>query len=147
MKTIDNQLKYVEWLSADIMHDASRKWLSELEFIRDEHLFFDDLIKSYTLQLINSKHFAESKEIVDKLSESHKETDIQIKTIKTHERGLKIMVDTIDQLKDEANYKEEHRKLIINVNEFLKKYRTFKAQLFNLIKNIIKEQKQKRLLQ
>ncbi|MDU8885708.1 hypothetical protein RXV94_06015 [Yeosuana sp. MJ-SS3] len=147
MKTKDKQLKYEEWLSAENMHETSQKWLSELEFIKDECLFFDDLIKSYTLQMLDSKHFVESKKMIDKLSSNQKETDNKIKSIKAHERELKIMVDGIDQLKEEAVYKEQHRKLIINVNEFLKNYRAFKTQLFNLIKKIIKEQKQKRLLQ
>jgi hypothetical protein len=146
MKTKGNQLKYIELLSAEDMHDNSRKWLSELEFIKDEELFFDDLIKSYTLQLIDSKHFAESQKTVDKLGKFHKKTDNLIGMVKTHERKLKIMIDGIDQPKEEDNYKEEHRWLIKNVDQFLEKYRAFKTQLFNLIKNILKEQKQKLLL-
>ena len=147
MKTKDKQLKDIEWLSADKMHDTSKQWLSELEFIKDEQLFFDDLIKSYTLQLIDSKHFGESKEIVDKLSKFQKKTDSLIKIIKMHEGELKIMSEGMYQLEKKENYKTKHGELNINVIEFLKKYRVLKTQLFNLIKNIIKEQKQKRLLQ
>ncbi|NNK40881.1 MAG: hypothetical protein HKP45_09540, partial [Winogradskyella sp.] len=60
MSTFNTNPKMVEWLNADEMHDASKKWLSELEFVADEQLFFDDLIKSYTLQLIDSKYFNKS---------------------------------------------------------------------------------------
>lgn len=141
MKTKGNQLKYIEWLNAEDMHGNSRKWLSELEFIKDEELFFDDLIKSYTLQLTNSKHFTESKKIVDKLSKFHKKTDNLISMVKIHERKLKIMVDGIDQLKEEDNYKEEHQWFTKNLNQFLEKYRVFKVQLFNLLRGILKEQK------
>jgi len=147
MKTTERQYKYVEWLSAEAMHDDSRKWLLELKFIKDELLFFDDLIKSYTLQLIDSEHFAESKKFVDRLSKFHKKTDSLLKMVKTHESKLEIMVDGIDQPKEEDSYKEKHRWLITNVDQFLHKYRTFKTQLFGLIKRIIKEQRQKRLLQ
>ena len=146
MKTEEKQYKYVEWLNAEAMHDDSQKWLLELEFIKDELLFFDDLIKSYTLQLIDSKHFAESKKFVDRLSKFHKKTDSLLKMVKTHEDGLEIMVDGVDQPKEEDSYKEKHRWLIDNINHFSHNYRTFKSQLFGLIKNIIKEQKQKRLL-
>lgn len=146
MKTKGNQLKYIEWPNAEDMHDNSRKWLSELEFIKDEELFFDDLIKLYTLQLTNSKHFTESKKIVDKLSKFHKKTDNLISMVKIHERKLKIMADGIDQLKEGDNYKEENQWFTKNLNQFLEKYRAFKVQLFYLLKGILKEQKQKLLL-
>lgn len=149
MKTKEKQLKYIEWLNASDMRENTRKWLSELEFVRDEELFLDDLIKSYTLQLIDSKHFEESKKIVDRLKEFHKKTDNMMNLVKSHERKLKVMVDGIDQNKEEDNYKDEHRWLTKSVEQFLKKYWIFKSQMFHLIKNIIKEQKQtqKRLMQ
>ena len=45
METTQTQVRYVEWLSPEEMHKASQSWLSELQFIKDEHLFFEDLIK------------------------------------------------------------------------------------------------------
>ena len=147
MKTTKTDIKYVEWLSAEVMHKNSIEWLSELRFINNELLFFDDLIKSYTLQLIDTKHFDESKKVVDKLETSHKKTNYLIKIIQVHQNDLKIMVDGLDQPKEEEEYKNEHRKFIIMNNEFLKTYRILKNEIFDLIKNILKEQKQKRLLQ
>ena len=139
--------KYEAWLSTETMHTGSLKWLSELRFAKDEQLFFDDLVKSYTLQLIDSKHFMHSKKIIDQLRTQQKETDVLINTVVNHEKGLEIMVDGINQLKEENAYKDEHGKLIIKVSQFLGNYRTLKTQLFTLIKSIIKEGKQKRLLQ
>ena len=147
MKTSSKDIKYVEWLNADVMHNASRNWLSELMFIKDEQLFFDDLIKSYTLQLIDSRYFAKSKKIIDRLSHLQKDTDKLIEKVKKHEIGLKVMVDKIDQLEEEENYKKEHRNLIILVTEFFQMNQSVKKQLFKLIKGIIKEKKQKLLLQ
>jgi len=146
MKTTYTTAKYVEWLSAEIMHKNSIEWLSDLEFMKDEQLFFDDLIKTYTLQLIDSKHFKESKSIIDTLSKLQKKTDALIKYVKNHKNDLKIMVDGIDQPKEEADYKNEHRRLIVEINDFVKEYRVLKATLFSLIKNIKKEEKQKRLI-
>lgn len=147
MKTKQAKVKYQAWLSTETMHNDSLRWLSELRFIKDEQLFFNDLIKSYTLQLIDSKHFAESKEIIPLLSAFPKETNTHINKVIEHEKGLKIMVDGVNQLEEENAYKNEHTKFIITVNEFLEKYRTLKTKLFSLIKSIIKEGKQKRLLQ
>lgn len=147
MKTKQREAKYVAWLSTETMHNASRKWLSELEFAKDEQLFFDDLVKSYTLQLIDSKYFSTSKNIISQINDIQIETNKLIEGIKKHERELKIMVDGINQIDLENDYKEKHGKLIITMSEFLEKYRTLKSKLFKLVKSVIKEGKQKRLLQ
>lgn len=139
--------KYQSWLSTDTMHSNTIKWLSELSFVKDEQQFLDDLVKSYTLSLIDSKHFTKSKTIVEQLRILQKETYVLIDKIVKHEKGLEIMVDGKNQIKEENNYKADHGKLIIIVSQFLEKYRALKSQLFTLIKSIIKERKQKRLLQ
>jgi len=146
MKTTHTNTKYIEWLSAQTMHNNTIDWLSDLEFMKNEQLFFDDLIKSFTLQLIDSKHFKESKVITDTLSKLQKKTNLLVKYVKNHRNDLKIMVDGIDQLKEEADYKNEHRRLIVEINDFVKEYRVLKTSLFGLIKTIKKEEKQKRLI-
>jgi hypothetical protein len=145
MKTKKVKSKYESWLNTGIMHKDSLKWLSELQFVRDEELFFDDLVKSYTLQLIESKYFSASKKIVEKLSDIQKETSGLINKVMLHERDLGIMVDGVNQPEEENAYKIEHGKLIITVSDFLDEYRALKSELFLLIKNIIKEGKQKLL--
>ncbi|MBJ6367499.1 hypothetical protein [Snuella sedimenti] len=147
MKKIGNKAKYEVWLSAETMHNASREWLSELNFVKDEQLFLDDLVVAYTLQLIDSKHYKESKHLIEVLSALQVETKNLIETIRAHENGLKVMVDGVDQQEEEAHYKDTHRKLILEVSAFMKRYRALKTKLFALIKNIMKERKQKRLLQ
>ena len=146
MKTTQTTTKYVEWLSAETMHKNSIEWLSDLEFMKDEQLFFDDLVKSYTLPLIDSQYFKESKAIIDTLSKLQKKTSLLINYVKNHKNDLKIMVDGIDQPKEEAEYKNEHRRLIVENNDLVKEYRVLKTTLFSLIKNIKKEEKQKRLI-
>jgi hypothetical protein len=43
--------KYVEWISPVEMHQATLDWLSELNFVRDEQKFLNNLVKSHTLEL------------------------------------------------------------------------------------------------
>jgi len=145
MSNIDIKPKYEAWLTTSVMHRDSLKWLSELKFIKDEEQFFNDLIKSYTIQLIESKNFSESKNIVSKLSHIEKETTELINTVLRHERGLGVMIDTVNRLEDENTYKVEHGKLIITISDFFDQYKALKSELFLLIKNIFKECKQKRL--
>ena len=138
--------KHVEWLNAEEMHKHTQDWLSELEFVKDEHLFFEDLVKTYTLQIIDTEKFSKYQDIIDAIKHSEKRNNSLIKTIKVHGNELKIMVDGINQPKEEEVYKKEHENLIILVNEFLKDYQSLKLQLFTEIKSILKKEKQQHLL-
>lgn len=146
MDTTNTTIKYVEWLSADQMHKATKEWLSELLFIKDEHLFFEDLIKSYTLQLIAPDKFMDNKEIIDVVNRSQKHNNLLIEAVKVHKNELEIMVDGINQTKEEKAYRNSHRGLIIKIKEFELNYRILKTQLFEIIKSIKKEDKRKHLL-
>lgn len=143
---MQTQAHYVEWLSADEMHNHSQEWLSELYFIKDEHLFFEDLIKSFTLQMVEPEKFSHNKEIIDAINRSQKKNNLLIEAIKVHENELEIMVDGIDQPKEEEAYKKEHKGLIIELNQFKKDYTILKKQLFDIVKTIKKEEKNRQLL-
>jgi len=146
MNTAKRNIKYVEWLSAEDMHKDTLDWISELEFTKDEHSFFENLVNLYTLQLIVTKKLSESSEIIDAINQSEKANILLLEAIKIHRNELQIMVDGIDQLKEEENYKKEHRNLIILVNEFLDDYQSLKTQLFGVFREIIRNEKQKYLL-
>ncbi len=146
MKLIKSSPKYVKWLNADLMHEESSKWMSELRFIKDEEHFFEDLIKLFTLQLIDSKNFISSKDIVEHLKSLRTKNGELINAIIIHEKELKIMVDGKNQLKEEEAYKTKHRELLIAVKKYFKDYRKLKRQLFKIVKGIMQIEKQKRLL-
>lgn len=146
MKTSQINPKYIAWLSADDMHEASKKWLSELYFTADEHLFFQDLVKTYTLLLVNTETFSNTVEIIDALNRSQKRNNELIEIIKTHENDLEVIVDDINQPKEESAYKSEHRELANIMSDFYQEYTSLKSQLFHIIKNVIKKDKQERLL-
>ncbi|WP_372756468.1 hypothetical protein [Mariniflexile sp.] len=147
MKTRKTDVKYVEWFGADVMHSATRNWLSELLFAKDEQLFFDDLIKTYTLKLIEEKHFKRCKNIIERLVGLQKETDKLISSLKSHEKNLKIMVDNVDEFEKEDKYKSDHRAFNDLISDYFENYKAVKKQLFRLIKGIKKENKQKLLLE
>jgi hypothetical protein len=146
MKTIQTQLKYVEWLSAEDMHKASKEWLSELRFIKDEHVFFKDLIATFTAQILDSGKFSDTKEIIYVINRSQKQNNTLIEAVKIHENELLVMVDGVDQIEEEKAYSKEHSDLIIAISEYIKEYKSLKTQLFDIIKNIKKEGKLKRLI-
>ena len=141
MKTHD----IMEWYSADELHKTSQDWLVELEFIKNEQLFFQDLLTTNTLKLIDTIGYINDIKIIDALKLSQKRNDSIIKTVKKHDKNLKILLDGKDQIEEEKLYKKEHRNLMNLINEHLKDYKILKTQLFNTLKKVIKMDKQKRL--
>lgn len=136
----------MEWLDPNEMHEASLKWMSELKFIRDEQLFLNDLVKSYTLQLTDSSVFNESKEIIGAIASSEKELIVLMKKVQAHENQLEIMMDEIDQLKMEKAYTETHWELNSEMARYSVQYRELKLRLFKLVSKVIKKDKGNRLL-
>lgn len=137
---------YIEWLNAEEMHEGSMRWFSELKFIRDEQFFLNNLVKSFTLQLIDSNIYRNSKKIIERLQRAEKDIVSLFKKVQAHENQLEIIVDDVDQLKMEKAYLETHKELQIAMNNYTQQYREIKEQLFKLLSSILKKNKQKRLL-
>jgi hypothetical protein len=146
MNIKDNTHRYIEWIDPEEMHRATVRWLSEVKFMRDEQMFLNNLIKHYTVQLVDSKIFGKSKEIVSKLTDLEKESISLMKKIQAHENRLEIMIDDVDQLELEKAYRDTHRELTSTMDGYKEEYMQIKTRLFDLVSSVLKKEKQKRLL-
>ncbi len=146
METIQTNTDLVELFSAENMHNESKEWILELEFIKDECLFFEDLMKYYTLQLIELQNFSKNKKIIESIGNSRKNNENLIKLIREHENKLELLMDGIYKPKEERVYKKAHKNITLLVKKFLKENKELKLNLFNIIKKIKKAEKQKRLI-
>lgn len=138
--------RYIEWISPEEMHSTTLTWLSELKFIEDEQLFLNSLVKSYTDALIDHKIYDKSKQLVGEILDAEKEQVALLKRVQVHENQLEIMIDDVDQPKMEKAYRETHMQLIKEMECYLEAYRGLKRQLFTLLSKVIRQEKQKRLL-
>lgn len=138
--------RYIEWISPEEMHKATLSWVSELKFIRDEQLFLNSLVKSFTSQLIDHKIYDRSKELVGGILDAENELKSLLRKVQVHENQLEIMIDDVDQPKMEKAYRDTHIELMGGMETYLKGYRTLKKELFDLLSKIIKKEKEKRLL-
>ena len=146
MGTSDQNYKYVEWKSAEEMHFSSLQWISELNFIKDEHQFFEDMLREYTLPIIESHLLSKVKDLIDRLTKYKQQAGTLLNKLTEHRNGLQVMVDGINQLEVENRYKNEHRKLLTDVNKFSLEYNNLKKEIFETVSQALKQQKQKRLL-
>jgi len=146
MKTIMPNIKYIESKSADELHVESLNWISELKFIKDEQRFLEDLLKSYTIQLLENQDFTKNREIINQLTKIRKSGEKLLRKLINHENELLILVDGIDQLKEEKHYRFLHRTYLLEVTNYFNDYKDIKKEIFGTIKKILKHEKQKRLL-
>ena len=144
MQKPETNYGFVEWLSAEEMHEASVHWMSELKFARDEQLFLNDLVRSHTVHLVDTAIFNESKKTIDALLKAEQEVVHLMKRVQSHENLLQIMVNDVDEPKMEKAYVETHWELVSEVRNFMLAYRQTKTRLFGLITKVMK--KNKRLL-
>ena len=128
------------------MHAKTTQWISELEFIKTEQHFLEELIEENTLNLLSGDTFSKSKELVTHLSNTEKKVDILLPKIHGHNNDLEILINNLETKKVQDHVKEIHYELETAVDSFLADFRELKTDVFDLIKLIIKRNKQKRLL-
>ncbi|MBO0340446.1 MAG: hypothetical protein ACTHOM_10280 [Allomuricauda sp.] len=146
METKSSKRKFREWFSAEELHEESKKWFSELKFAKDEQKFLNNMVKDYTLDIIDSDMFKTVQPVVESLNRSEKDLVDLFKKVQLHENQLQIMVDEVDQEKMEAAYLDTHNDLAMEVQDYFEKYRDSKTKIFDIVSNVIKRKKQKRLL-
>lgn len=146
MKSKHRNIKYIEWRSPEELHEDTIEWLSDLDFVKVEQSFLEELIKENTINLISGDTFTKSKEIVNKLSKNIKKVEELHDKVQAHSNGLEILVDEVKEEKKEERFKQEHHLLNAKISLFMIDFRDIKNEIFELIKNIMKQNKQKRLL-
>ncbi|RAJ16408.1 hypothetical protein [Olleya aquimaris] len=145
MKT-HKQEKITEWYSADRMHEMSKNWLSDLNFIKDEQLFLEDLITNYTQKIIDSDALDRAQNVATALQRTKRGNQKLLTALKRHENELQIMVDGKDELEKENKYKAEHQEFTKTISSFYFDYKAVKFEIFELVKQLMKTDKEEHLL-
>lgn len=135
-----------EWRNPGSLHEETVRCISELEFVKDEIQFLSDLIKDFTLELISNEKLEESKRIVSDLRTYEKTLKPLFKETEIHKNNLQTLLDDIDIPDEEDEYQVDHNELMSQAMAFNLKVRNLKVRIFDLIKEIMKTGKQKRLL-
>lgn len=147
MKTANQNVKYVEWRSTEEMHAKTLQWISELEFAKTEQHFLEELIEENTLNILSGNIFSQSKELVTHLSKTETKVNALLPRVKSHNNDLDILVKSEDSKQVQDHVKETHYEIEAAVMSFLSDFKELKTDIFNLIKTIIKKNKQRRLLE
>ncbi|WGK64021.1 hypothetical protein [Croceiramulus getboli] len=140
------KFKYLEWHSAEEIHEITLRWQSQLDFIKDEQQFLTQLLKEYTLALLSDKDFSSIRSQVELLSGLQQQLPTLRKKIIKHRNDLEVLVDGINEIKRERAFQDRHLLLELKIEHYLKEYKVIKKQLFDVVRQAIKSQRKKRLL-
>lgn len=146
MENKAHHYRYIEWKTPDEMHFSSLQWKSELNFIKDEHRFFEDMLKEYTMPIIESQLFSRVKELIQQLDLSRKELNNMETRVNDHIKRIQKLLENIDEPKEGKVYREEHKNILNDVIHFSRDYKILKKDIFEAVTKALKQQKQKRLL-
>lgn len=146
MKNKTPKFRYIEWKTPDEMHFTSLQWQSEIGFIQDEHRFFEDMLREYTMPIIESHLFSRIKELIDQLTDSRESLNNLQQQVNEHANRLDRLIENVDEPKEGRQYRQEHKKNLQAVNAYLKEYKQLKKEIFEAVSQALKQQKQKRLL-
>ena len=143
MNTKTRTYNYMESFDADEMHEQSKKWLSELSFIKDEQQFLNNLIQSFAIKINDQKEFGQINDFKNAIAENKRQLNPIFKQVQKHLNQLEIMIDDLNQLDMEQAYRKTHKKLFLKMNKYLLSYRMIKERGFVKLSSILKSNKQR----
>lgn len=146
MRTKTPKFRYIDWKTPDEMHFSSLQWQSELKFFSDEQRFFEDMLKEYTMPIIESNLFTRIQELIKELSTSEKDLKQLLDQVNDHTNRLERLVENVDEPREGRTYRQEHKNILELINDFKKNYKQLKKDIFSAVSEALKHQKQKRLL-
>ncbi|MGF1555233.1 hypothetical protein [Paucihalobacter sp.] len=133
--------KLMKWLSADDLNSINKNWLSELQFIKDEQRFFNQLLVDNSAQMTAASNYSKSKELLEKLAKSATKTLHLITIVEKHLKDLIILVDGKDQLEAENDFKRVQTKLDDDITDHVVQYKALKKELFKHTMKVCKSNK------
>jgi hypothetical protein len=146
MEITKSHIKYIEWRSIEELHEDILNCISELRFTKDEQQFLEDLILNHTMGLLAGKSYELSRNVITRLTKSRNKLGPLLKKLKSHNNHLQSLLDEINNTQEMEDFKKLHHQLMNEFIEYNAQFKQVKKQIFKLIKQILKERKQLKLL-
>ncbi|WP_025743238.1 hypothetical protein [Aquimarina pacifica] len=122
------------------IHFNALEWKSNLQFIKGELQFINQLFNSYVFEPTTRNLFERLQEFKDGVLRVEKEIEILEEEIKKHESELGGMLEC-DTISCDHYYYNKHQKLKITLDVFYKNYRRLKSEIFSYTGGVLKSNK------
>jgi len=127
------------------LYAISKKWISELEFILIEHHFIKELILSHFVDICQENLTSEANAQYKELEDLTKKINLLKFEIHSHEKKISVLFEN-DSLNNEILIRESHKLLVLKFEQINERNKLIKSLVFEMIKDIMKHYKQKKLL-
>ena len=127
------------------LHSDSIMWISEINFINDEMRFLEHLLSAKYIDCLSSGLNKKIDISVEKISDEKKIGKALLELILKQESILSNLIET-NSVTSNKNFLNTHKKLEIEIHNYVKKYKRIKKQIFDIIEKIMKKKDQKKLL-
>jgi len=127
------------------LHDQSVQWINEIQFMNDEQVFLEHLLSSHFLELSSSKLYETTKRLIRKLKEVEVLGNDLMDKIQLHNKHVGTIIENFNK-EYQVNVDREHQSIKKDLDSYLLKFRYIKKKIFGIIKSIMKEHKQKLLI-
>ena len=120
-------------------------WINELDFIQDERIFLEHLLGSHFLALSTPELYEPTKELIKKLRNvENKGNELKL-TIKIHKKHIAALIESTG-VTEKSGFKKEHKIIKKEFENDVLNFKEVKKDIFDMIKEIMKEDKLKFLL-
>lgn len=126
--------------SIHYLHCKTQVWISEIEFIRVEQDFLEELLTDHIISLCDLENFKKGKLLLKGIRHEIQFGENLIASIKEHKVNLALLLENI-YLKREKLFRENHNLLNSEVKKYIENFRCIKEQVFDLILQIMKNKK------
>lgn len=131
--------------SIERLHAKAQQWISEIEFIKIEQNFLKELLAEHIIGLCTTDNYTKAKLLLKGIEHETNLGNKLIESIKEHKINLALLLENI-YLKKEDTFRNNHKLLKIEVNNYIENFKYIKEQVFELVLFIMKSEKEKKLL-
>lgn len=141
------KFKYLEWNDADIIHEATLMWQSQLEFMQGEQLFLKGLLTKNTLLLLTETGYDMVKHLATDLLNLSVQLPEILEKVKEHRNEIVVLLDGTDEFQKEKTFQDKHLLLEVSIGTYLEKYHLLKNEIFETMGDVFKKSNKNQLLQ
>jgi len=131
--------------SIEEIHNDSKLWLSEIDFIKDEIRFLNHLLSSNYIDFLGAGMRKKIDSLTIKIGDEKRIGNSLYKQIKSHKNILSNLIKT-KSVSSNTNYLETHKNFEREIFIYTKKLKKLKRTIFKIVENIMRKKEQKILL-
>ena len=140
-----NELTLICNSSIEQLKKETKDWLSEIEFIKIEQNFLNELLTDHVIGLCETDNFNKAKLFINGVVHEIKLGTELKNSIKDHKMNLALLLENI-YLKKENDFRKTHELLKNEVKNYIQNFKYIKEQVFELVLFIMKLDKKQKLL-